>query len=139
MGKGREYPLGGGLDAAVVEALIGAVLAEKFPVSLEDGEVVGVLPVANGGTGNTTGLPAGSAPNPQIAAGVGQFIVVRSNASQALPAGGSWIYWIYTTETTGGAVYGAVVDVLAGGKAIPAAKGSGGRALQMNGFAWRIA
>lgn len=71
---------------------------------------------------------------PQSAAGVGQWLSISAGVSTALalPAGGTWAFFVLTTSGTG-AVAAFNIGVAAGGTTIVGASGGSN-----NGLAWRI-
>lgn len=138
-GDVEEITLTGIIDAAI-GATQGNVLyrAASAWAVLAPG-TAGYVLQTNGAAANPSWAPpsSGSAPLPQTAAGVGQFVTSSgaSGAAFTLPAGGTWVWWGFGANSGTGAINNlASTGVSAGGTAVLAATGSTG----WFAFAWRI-
>ena len=72
--------------------------------------------------GNITGFASKNAPQPQSAAGVGQWELIQGtdDSNLSLPAGGTWAYFVFRTVTSSGACFtgSAAVGIASGGTVI---------------------
>jgi hypothetical protein len=82
-------------------------------------------------------LLSGTAPLPKTGVGVGEWVSIGSavGAALALPAGGTWAYWMLTVSNSGTLTGNAPAGVAAGGTTLAAASAG----FYHIGFCWRVA